>query len=129
MILELSKLYNVQFIIATHSPLLLSLDGAKVYNLDSRPVVYDNWYNLDNVRVWYEFFKMNEGLFENKIEVKCNISTDEFDELMLYFQENNFSKAFITKISRDELLLKKAYDLYNKYSDLTEMDFVVELGL
>ena len=129
MILELSKLYNAQFIIATHSPLLLSIDGAKVYNLDSRPIIYEDWYNLDNVRVWYDFFKSYEALFEKPKEFKEFISEDQFNELILYFQENSFSKSIINKISKDEELLNKAYYLYSNYKDLEEMDFIYELGL
>lgn len=35
---ESARFYNCQFIIATHSPFLLALNGAKVYDLDSVPV-------------------------------------------------------------------------------------------
>lgn len=35
---ESARFYNCQFIIATHSPFLLALNGARIYDLDSVPV-------------------------------------------------------------------------------------------
>jgi predicted ATPase len=55
---------NCQFVIATHSPFMLSLNGAKIYNLDDTPVSVQKWYELENVRFMYEFFKKNEEYFE-----------------------------------------------------------------
>ena len=52
-----------QFIIATHSPFLLAIEGARIYDLDYEPVVTRNWWDLDNVRTYYEFFRENEKLF------------------------------------------------------------------
>jgi len=70
--LELKKLIedsvrykNCQFVIATHSPFLLSLFGAKIYNLDATPVTVERWYELEYIRYYYDFFKMNKDLFEN----------------------------------------------------------------
>jgi predicted ATPase len=57
-------LLNCQFIIATHSPFLLSVEDATIYNLDRCPSNVCNWYELENVRVFYDFFKKNKGLFE-----------------------------------------------------------------
>ena len=53
-----------QFIIATHSPFILSLNHAKIYNLDAFPVTVEKWHDLENVRFYYEFFKRNEKAFE-----------------------------------------------------------------
>lgn len=55
---------NCQFVIATHSPLILSLKHAKIYNLDASPATVEKWYELENVRFFYEFFKCNEKVFE-----------------------------------------------------------------
>jgi len=55
---------NCQFIIATHSPFMLSLFGAKIYNLDVSPVTVARWHELENVRIFYDFFKMNKEYFE-----------------------------------------------------------------
>lgn len=54
-----------QFIIATHSPFVLSLEGAKIYDLDSVPVDIKKWWELENTITYYEFFKQNEHLFED----------------------------------------------------------------
>ncbi len=53
-----------QFIIATHSPFLLALNGACIYDLDSDPVDVKKWWELENTRIYYEFFKKNASLFE-----------------------------------------------------------------
>ena len=53
-----------QFLIATHSPLLLSLRGATIYNLDADPVAPAKWYELENPRIYYEFFRKYAMLFE-----------------------------------------------------------------
>lgn len=33
-----ARFYHCQFIISTHSPFLLSMQGAKIYDLDSDPI-------------------------------------------------------------------------------------------
>lgn len=52
-----------QMIIATHSPFILSIDGAKIYDLDSIPVALKKWWLLENVRTYYDFFKQHKDLF------------------------------------------------------------------
>ena len=59
-----SYLYGCQFIIATHSPFLLSAEHATVYNLDATPATIERWHKLENVRYYYDFFKKNKDLFE-----------------------------------------------------------------
>ena len=59
-----ARYFNCQFIISTHSPILLSIDGAKIYDLDSIPVTTREWTELENVRKYYEFFKKHEWQFE-----------------------------------------------------------------
>lgn len=54
---------NCQFVIATHSPFILSLHDAKIYNLDASPVTVERWHELEYVRYYYDFFKTNEDLF------------------------------------------------------------------
>ena len=58
---------NCQFVIATHSPFILSLFDAKIYNLDATPVTVERWYELENVRYYYDFFKMNKDFFASRI--------------------------------------------------------------
>lgn len=59
-----ARFYNCQFIIATHSPIFLSLNGAVIYNLDRTPVSTCKWTELENVRAYFEFFKEHEKEFE-----------------------------------------------------------------
>ncbi|MFD1134871.1 AAA family ATPase [Paenibacillus urinalis] len=58
-----ARFFGCQFIISTHSPFLLSLKEAKIYNLDENPVKVRHWTELDHVRTYYEFFKKNENAF------------------------------------------------------------------
>lgn len=55
--------HGCQFIISTHSPFLLSLKGAKIYDIDSNPVETRKWTELDCVRVYKKFFEENEHKF------------------------------------------------------------------
>ncbi len=63
MLEDYAKNCGCQFIIATHSPFLLAMEGARIYDLDSDPVEVRNWWELDNVRIYYEFFREHEQLF------------------------------------------------------------------
>lgn len=53
-----------QFVIATHSPVLLSMQGAKIYNLDDYPVSVSPWTDLPNVRRYFDFFMDHQDEFE-----------------------------------------------------------------
>lgn len=55
--------HGCQFIISTHSPFLLSLKGAKIYDIDSEPVEIRKWTELECVKVYREFFLENEFKF------------------------------------------------------------------
>lgn len=59
-----ARFYDCQLIIATHSPFVLSMQGATVYNLDIEPVGRCRWTELESVRTYYEFFKDHEDEFE-----------------------------------------------------------------
>lgn len=61
---EASKYLNCQFIISTHSPFLLGMKGAKIYDLDTMPVRPKKWTQLKNVQLYYQFFKERMGEFE-----------------------------------------------------------------
>lgn len=58
-----ARFFGCQFIISTHSPFLLSLKEAKIYDLDSEPVKVKKWTQLENVRTFYDFFKQHEDKF------------------------------------------------------------------
>ena len=52
-----------QFIIATHSPLLLSMEGAQIYDLDASPAAECRWTDLPNVRKYFDFFMAHKNEF------------------------------------------------------------------
>ena len=58
-----ARFFGCQFIIATHSPFLLSMNGAKIYDMDEESVDVKRWTELDNVRAYYDFFKKHEHEF------------------------------------------------------------------
>ena len=55
--------FGCQFVIATHSPVLLSMKDALIYDLDSNPVQTRNWTQLENVRRYFDFFEKHRSLF------------------------------------------------------------------
>lgn len=57
------RFFGCQFIISTHSPFLLAIRGARIYNLDENPVTVESWTELENVRSYYDFFKSHENEF------------------------------------------------------------------
>ena len=58
-----ARFFGCQFIISTHSPFLLAIKGAKIYDLDESPVSVKSWTSLENVRTYYEFFKSHDSEF------------------------------------------------------------------
>ncbi|MCI8362551.1 MAG: AAA family ATPase [Clostridia bacterium] len=61
---KMSRYLGVQFIIATHSPFMLGILNAKIYNLDTKDYKVQKWIELENVRYFYNFFKSRENEFE-----------------------------------------------------------------
>lgn len=61
---RMTRYCGCQMIIATHSPFILSIPGAKIYDLDSTPVSLKKWWELENVLTYYDFFKQHKDLFE-----------------------------------------------------------------
>ena len=59
-----ARYFGCQFIISTHSPFFLSIDGARVSNLDAVPSGECKWYELKNVRSYYDFFMRHRDKFE-----------------------------------------------------------------
>ena len=58
-----ARFFGCQIVLATHSPILLAMKGAKVYDLDQRPIRVRKWTDLPAVRAWYEFFKEHANEF------------------------------------------------------------------
>ena len=59
-----ARFYGCQFIISTHSPFLLAMKGARIYDLDEIPVTVKKWTELSNVRRYHEFFEAHREEFE-----------------------------------------------------------------
>lgn len=55
--------HGCQFVISTHSPFLLSLKGAKIYDIDSIPVAVRKWTELEGVKVYQQFFEEHSFMF------------------------------------------------------------------
>ncbi len=63
-ILGMARFYDCQFIMSTHSPFILSIPFARIYNMDEIPVSTCKWTELPNIKVYYEFFKDHQAEFE-----------------------------------------------------------------
>ena len=59
-----ARFYGCQFIISTHSPFLLALKGARIYDLDAVPARVRRWTELENVRVYRDFFEKHRDAFK-----------------------------------------------------------------
>jgi len=55
-----------QFVIATHSPFLLGIPGAKIYNLDDPEMPVVKWNELENIQIYYNFFRKHEKELSGK---------------------------------------------------------------
>ena len=60
-----ARFFGCQLVLATHSPFLLSMEGAKIYDLDQTPPRPRPWTELENVRVWRDFFRERETDFRS----------------------------------------------------------------
>ena len=58
-----ARFFGCQLIISTHSPFLLAMKGAKIYDLDSVPVTEKRWTELKNVRIYHDFFEKHREKF------------------------------------------------------------------
>lgn len=59
-----ARFYGCQLVISTHSPFLLAIQGARIYDLDARPASVRKWTDLESVRAYFDFFKSREKEFE-----------------------------------------------------------------
>lgn len=59
-----ARFFGCQFVIATHSPFLLSMRGAAVYDMDAEPVSRRRWTELPAVRAYWSFFQKHQHEFE-----------------------------------------------------------------
>ena len=58
------RFYRCQFVISTHSPFLLSIKGAKIYDLDSNPIRTCPWTELEHIRSYFRFFMARRAELE-----------------------------------------------------------------
>lgn len=64
---ESVRFFDAQLVIATHSPFMLSIPGARIYNLDSDEFcVTEDWTSLDNMAEYYDLFKKYAEKFEER---------------------------------------------------------------
>ena len=61
-----ARFYRCQFVISTHSPFLLSMRGARIYDLDARPVEVRPWTQLEHVRADWRLFRERGMEFEQE---------------------------------------------------------------
>ena len=60
---SVARFEHCQFIISTHSPFLMSMKSAKLYNLDVNPAAVIPWTEVAAVKVYHDFFKEHEQEF------------------------------------------------------------------
>ncbi len=58
-----TRFFGCQFVISTHSPFLLSMPGAVVYDLDSTPPRIRKWTELENIKLYRDFFEAHREAF------------------------------------------------------------------
>lgn len=61
-----ARFMGCQFVIATHSPFVLAIRGAKIVDLDSDPVTVRRWTELPSMRETYAFFERHRAAFERE---------------------------------------------------------------
>ena len=62
-IVDSARHFGCQFVMSTHSPVLLSMKDAVIYDLDSDPVSVRRWTELENVRRYFDFFEEHRNEF------------------------------------------------------------------
>lgn len=64
-IYDSARHFKCQFVLATHSPVLLAIPDALIYDLDEVPVSTKKWTELENVRLYYDFFREHKSEFRD----------------------------------------------------------------
>jgi len=62
-ITDSARFFGCQFIISTHSPFLLAMREARIYDLDADPARRRQWTELDNIREYHSFFREHHDEF------------------------------------------------------------------
>lgn len=63
-LLYMARYNNCQIIMATHSPFLLSIPFAKIYDLDGTPACISKFEDLEAMQAYYQFFSSMKEKFE-----------------------------------------------------------------
>lgn len=71
-----ARYFGCQILLSTHSPVLLSIPGAEVWDLDAAPAVIRPWTAVTGVRAYYDFFKTHAAAFEQADFPKDQIQKD-----------------------------------------------------
>ena len=58
-----ARFFDCQVIMSTHSPFMLAIKWAKIYDLDESPVIVKKWTELENVRLFHDFFRLHDDDF------------------------------------------------------------------
>ena len=58
-----ARFYGCQFIISTHSPFILAMRGAKIYDLDRTPCKEVKWTEIEACRTYFDFFLSHKDEF------------------------------------------------------------------
>lgn len=58
-----ARFYNCQFVISTHSPFLLAIKGARIFDLDALPVREARFSELENIKLYFELFEKHKREF------------------------------------------------------------------
>ena len=65
-LVDSARHFGCQLIIATHSPIILSMKDALIYDLDEAPVRSKKWTELENVRTYFDFFEEHREEFRKE---------------------------------------------------------------
>ena len=60
-----ARFYDCQFIIAPHSPFLLAMRGARIYDMEADPICRRRWTELPAGKAYHDFFKQHADAFED----------------------------------------------------------------
>lgn len=58
-----ARFFGCQFVIATHSPFMLAMKEAKIYDMDAENNAVKKWTELGNVRTYFDFFQKHREEF------------------------------------------------------------------
>lgn len=71
-----ARFYGCQLILATHSPFLLAMEGARIYDLDHDPVEVRPWTQLETVRTYFAFFQAHREQLDDGAEPNETVRRD-----------------------------------------------------